>query len=97
MHTHFLSLSLNFSHVYKAHFVLPNYKLFSHQEPIQEKEPEWEDEPSSVIHAQASNFAAIIKSKKNVLVLFMFNFFVWIINFKFLIFSIKKGVFLCTM
>jgi hypothetical protein len=40
-------------------------------EPLPEpKEPEWKDEPSSVIHAEASNFASILKTKKHCLVFF---------------------------
>jgi hypothetical protein len=40
-------------------------------EPLPEpKEPEWKDEPSSLIHDEASNFASILKTKKNCLVFF---------------------------
>jgi len=40
------------------------------QEPVQEKVSEWKDELTAVIHAEDSNFASIIKSKKNVLAFF---------------------------
>ena len=38
--------------------------------PEPEKEPEWKDEKSYVVHAQSSNFVALLKTKKHALVLF---------------------------